>query len=88
MTKKGVMVFFFFFFIQKNSLFQLLPTFSCGALMHDQRKLSIYRATFCERYWYTLYNTQNKHLIALECFLTNAANHGLTDTPFTFIVIV
>lgn len=31
---------------------------------------------FCERYWYTLYC---KHLIALECFLTNAASQGLTE---------
>lgn len=42
-----------------------------------------------ETLWETVvhsYSKQNKHLIALECFF--AAKHGLTETQFTFVVVL
>lgn len=85
MTKKGVMVFLFFFkqtnIKKKTSLFQLLPTFSCGALMHDQRTQLViaFIETLCERYWYKL------TLDALECFC-DKRHHGLKETQCPSIV--
>lgn len=73
----------------KTAFFQLLPTtFSCGALLHDQRKLQLVIA-YIQRVFVrdpgTLFIAKpSKHLIALECFLTN---HGLTQSQFTCVVV-
>lgn len=96
MTKKGVMVFLFFFNKKKKKKTALFSFYQHSAavpycmIKENSTCNSIYPETFCERYWYTLYSKQNKHLIALECFFVCffSANHGLTETQLTFIVIV
>lgn len=70
MTKKGVMVFLFFF--KKKQPFSAFTNIQLWCLIAWSKKtqlvIALYPETFCERYWYTLYSKQNKHLIALECF--------------------
>lgn len=74
MTKKGVMVFLFFFNKKKKQKTALFSFYQHSAavpycmIKENSTCNSIYPETFCERYWYTLYSKQNKHLIALECF--------------------
>ena len=86
MTKKVVMVFLFFFKTKKTktAFFQLLPTtFSCGALLHDQRKLQLVIAyiqrVFCERPWYTLYSKTKQTLDCTWMFF---------DKPWPYTITV
>lgn len=74
MTKKGVMVFLFFFKKKTKtrktaffSFYQHSAAVPYCMIKENSACTTIYQ-TFCERYWYTLYSKQNKHLIALECF--------------------
>lgn len=92
-------IFIFFFLPRSLFIFQLLPTFSCGALLHDQRNTRLVAASVGRRG--ARDTGTSSHLIALECYFIffilfflfweeggNSANHGLTETHFPSVVIV
>lgn len=59
-------IFFFFFLPRSLFIFQLLPTFSCGALLHDQRNTRLVAASVGRRG--ARDTGTSSHLIALECY--------------------
>lgn len=90
MTKKGVMVFLFFF---RKTAFSAFTNIQLRCLIAWSKKTQLV-ITFINRLFVrdtgTLFiANKTKHLIALECFflLTNAANHGLTETKFTLVIV-
>lgn len=89
MTKKGVMVFLFFF--RKKQPFSAFTNIQLRCLIAWSKKTQLVIAyiqrLFVRDNWFTLYSKQkqNTWLHLNVFFLTN---HGLTETQFTFIVIV
>lgn len=92
MTKKGVMVFLFFFKKQTNkqktAFFSFYQRSAAVPYCMIKENSSCNVTAYIQRLFVRDTGTlliANKHLIALECFLTNAAKHGLTETQFTLI---